>query len=79
MTALQTKPRYRRGQFLEVLREDVIYHGVVIKVCEINRCWDRWVYVGHCVYYPKNLRHYQNNANRHEWALFEEELGEYHQ
>ncbi|GAB1538894.1 hypothetical protein NUACC21_15580 [Scytonema sp. NUACC21] len=76
---VDTKPRYRRGQLVEVSRKDVIYQGVVIKVNEINRCWDKWVYIGYCVHYPKKLRQYQNNANRYEWVLFEDEVREYQQ
>ncbi|MDF5718465.1 MAG: hypothetical protein PUP93_32525 [Rhizonema sp. NSF051] len=34
--AIDTKPLYRKGQLVEVQREDVIYHGVVIKVREVN-------------------------------------------
>ncbi|MDF5732986.1 MAG: hypothetical protein PUP92_34595 [Rhizonema sp. PD38] len=72
--AIDTKPLYRKGQLVEVQREDVIYHGVVIKVREVKRLWDQWIYIGQCVDYPYKQRYYQNNAHRYEWALFEDEI-----
>jgi hypothetical protein len=77
IVAIDNKPLYGVGQLLEVSREDVIYQGVVIKVREVRRVWDKWLYIGHCVHYPKKLRDYQNNANRYKWALFEEEVSPY--
>ena len=77
IVAIDTKPLYRVGQLVEVSRKDVIYNGVVIKVREVRRLWDKWLYIGYCVHYPHKLCHYQNNAIRHEWALFEDELSKY--
>ena len=77
IVAIDTKPLYKVRQLVEVSRFDVIYYGVVIKVREVKRLWDKWVYIGQCVHYPHKLRHYQNNANRFEWALFEDELSRY--
>lgn len=79
IVAIDTKPLYKKGQLVEVSRKDVIYHKVVIKITEIRRLWDKWLYVGKCVHYPRELRQYQNNAKRYEWALFEEELCKYQQ
>jgi hypothetical protein len=79
LVAIDTKPLYRTGQLVKVSREDVIYQGVVVRVREVRRLWDKWLYIGECIHYPHNLRHYQNNANRYRWAFFEDEISKYEQ